>query len=176
VSYLLTHLTADRYIIDNYERLPELIVFHHANRYQWHNDDPLYDGQRVLSRLQLPYVLEQGYVNLRCVWTLGCPVEIHPFREDAPLSSHDESQPSNARAGAYFKEAFEELFPELAVPEAVGLSCCAQFAATAKKIQERPKEDYERYRDWLLNTRLRDDLSGRLVEYFWHSKLRLCTA
>lgn len=63
------------YIIDNYESLSDITIFSHANRYQWHNDDPLYDGKMLLSRLQLPYVLEQGYVSLRCVWTLGCPID-----------------------------------------------------------------------------------------------------
>jgi hypothetical protein len=59
------------YIIDHYDSLPKIILFHHANKWQWHNDDPLYDGVRVLSRLQVPYIEQQGYVNLRCVWTLG---------------------------------------------------------------------------------------------------------
>lgn len=29
-------------MIDNYDHLPDLTVFIHAARYQWHNDDPLY--------------------------------------------------------------------------------------------------------------------------------------
>jgi hypothetical protein len=29
-------------MIDNYHALPELMVFIHGERYQWHNDDPLY--------------------------------------------------------------------------------------------------------------------------------------
>lgn len=169
-------LFTPRYIINHYDNLPEIIIFHHADRYQWHNDDPLYDSQRVLSRLQLPYVIEQGYVSLRCVWTLGCPTEIRPFIEDDPVGSHEDTQPKDARTGVYFKEAFEELFPDFIVPEAVGLSCCAQFAVTGKKIRERPRQDYKRYREWLLTTQLRDDLGGRLVEYFWHSKLILIHA
>ena len=33
----------------------------------------------------------------------------------------------------------------------------------------RPKSDYEDYRRWLLETRLPDDISGRILEYSWHS-------
>jgi hypothetical protein len=145
------------------------MIFQHANRYQWHNDDPLYDGQRMLSRLQVPFVKAQGYVNLRCVWTLGCPAEIRPLKESIAPSSGDAEVSEEARAGAFYKPAFEELFPGVPVPEVIGASCCAQFAVTADKVRERPKSDYENYRRWLLETKLPDDISGRILEYSWHS-------
>ncbi|KAF2158403.1 hypothetical protein M409DRAFT_71666 [Zasmidium cellare ATCC 36951] len=154
------------YIIDHYTELPEVVVFSHANRYQWHNDDPWYDGLRVLSRLNLSYVKEQGYSNLRCVWTLGCPVEIRPL-----LEAEDDMALSNsydAGAGSFYKAAFEVLFPGVAVPEAVGVTCCAQFAVTAEAIRQRPRDDYERYREWLMESELHDGLTGRITEYSWH--------
>ena len=123
----------------------------------------------MLSRLQIPYVKPQGYANIRCVWTLGCPAEIKPFEASDVALTGAEGQTGSARAGSFYKDAFEELFPDKPVPEAVGASCCAQFAVTAAKIRERPRRDYERYRDWLLNTSLADDLSGRIMEYSWHS-------
>jgi hypothetical protein len=30
----------------------------------------------MLRGLQLPYIISQGYANIRCAWTLGCPSEI----------------------------------------------------------------------------------------------------
>jgi len=30
------------YIIDHYDKLPDIVVFLHGKRYQWHNEDPLY--------------------------------------------------------------------------------------------------------------------------------------
>jgi hypothetical protein len=146
------------------------MIFQHANRYQWHNDDPLYDGQRMLSRLQLPFVKAQGYVNLRCVWTLGCPSEIKALEEFQTPSSKAAEVPGEARAGSFYKFAFGELFPGVAAPEVIGASCCAQFAVTTEKIRERPRSDYERYRDWLLETTLPDGISGRILEYSWHSE------
>lgn len=142
------------------------MVFQHASRYQWHNDDPLYDGVRILSRLRLSHIRESGYSNLRCVWTLGCPEEIHPYTEEgAPLPGQSE-----AKAGTYYREAFSELFPGQPVPDAVGASCCAQFGVTAERVRKRSKNDYERYRSWLLDTEMADDLSGRIMEYSWHSE------
>ncbi|EME82349.1 uncharacterized protein MYCFIDRAFT_189039 [Pseudocercospora fijiensis CIRAD86] len=156
------------YIIDNYEKLTGTIIFSHASRYQWHNDDPLYDGLQVLRHLQLPYIQTQGYVSLRCVWTIGCPAEIHPVTEALapPPASNASSQ--EARAGSFYKEVFQELFPGDQVPEVVAAPCCAQFAVTAERIRTRPKSDYERYRGWLEKTPLRDSISGRIMEYSWH--------
>lgn len=151
----MTYLT---FIINNYSSLPEIVLFLHAERYQWHNDDPLYDGVRTLSRLQLPYVLEQGYVNLRCVWTLGCPNEIHPLENPVDEITSDTS------TSQVYAAAFRELFPGTPVPENIGVSCCAQFAVTRETILKRPIEDYERFRRWLLETELEDGLSGRALE------------
>ena len=152
-----------RYIIDNYDTLPDNILFIHPNRYQWHNDDPDYDGLPMLRHLQLPYLEEQGYVNIRCAWSLGCPAEIKPLAEEG---EHREA----VHAGGDYKKAFQVLFPGTEVPREVGVSCCAQFAATKEKIKERKREEYVRYRDWLMSTDLADSISGRVLEYSWHSK------
>jgi len=123
----------------------------------------------MLSRLQLPFVKSQGYVNLRCVWTLGCSAEIRPLKEFTSPSENEGEVSEKARAGAFYKLAFEGIFPGVPVPEVIGASCCAQFAVTKDKIRERPKSDYENYRRWLLETTLPDDISGRILEYSWHS-------
>ncbi|KAI9675114.1 MAG: hypothetical protein M1817_001522 [Caeruleum heppii] len=149
------------YIIDNYDHLPDIVVFMHGLRYQWHNDDPIHDGIPMLQKLQLPYIASQGYVNIRCVWVLGCPEEIHPLKADSAISEDADTE----RA---FQHAFLELFPGKPVPDAVGVSCCAQFAVSRDKLLERPKEDYEFWRRWLLETPIEDSVSGRIMEYSWH--------
>ncbi|KAI9850673.1 MAG: hypothetical protein M1830_006972, partial [Pleopsidium flavum] len=117
-------------------------------------------GIPVLQNLQLPHVVNQGYVNLRCGWTLGCPAEIRPinYGNGGPI------------AEKYYRDGFQELFPNSTVPEVIGVGCCAQFAVTKEKLLERPMDDYEHYRQWLLGTSLDDDISGRIMEYSWHSK------
>ncbi|KKZ60736.1 hypothetical protein EMCG_04584 [[Emmonsia] crescens] len=147
------------YIIDHYDHLPKHMVFIHSQRYQWHNDDPLFDNVPILKNLQLPFLSKEGYLNLRCVWMLGCPVEIRPFEDTERKYVH---------AGAFFKGGFEELFPGTPVPQEVGVSCCAQFAVTGDQVRKRPKSEYEHFRQWLLNTPLPDELSGRIFEYSWH--------
>lgn len=155
-----------RYIIDRYDTLPAHILFHHAQRFQWHNDDPDYDALPLLQHFRLPHLREQGYVNLRCVWILGCPVEIHPTLDAnaAPESTFPTAKHS-------YRKAFEEMFPGVPVPDEVGVPCCSQFGVTREAVRARPKEDYIRFREWLLNTALPDAISGRVFEYSWHSML-----
>ncbi|KAI5359213.1 hypothetical protein Slin14017_G101150 [Septoria linicola] len=156
------------YILDHYDHLPEIVIFSHSKRYQWHNDDPLYDGQAVLSWLNLTYAKSQGYVSLRCGWSLGCPKEIQPFVEAEMPPPASNPTAKDARAGAFYRQAFEHLFPETSVPDVVAAPCCAQFVVTAEQIRKRSKADYKRIRDWLLATTLNDALSGRILEYMWH--------
>jgi Protein of unknown function (DUF3431). len=137
------------------------MLFLHSQRFQWHNDDPYYDGVAMLRNFQVPYLQKKGYVNLRCTWTLGCPVEIYPFSDGHRDGPH---------AGEYFLNAFKELFPSSPVPEEIGASCCAQLGVNRTTVLSRPKADYEHFRNWLATTTLTDDLSGRIMEYSWHSK------
>ncbi|KAJ2897445.1 hypothetical protein MKZ38_004676 [Zalerion maritima] len=152
------------YVIDRYETLPKYTIFHHASRMAWHNDNPDYDSLFLLQRFNFTYLGEQGYVNLRCVWTLGCPAEIHPL-EDAGLLEFEEV---SRTARKDYAGAFRELFPGQEVPSEVGVPCCSQFGVSRLSIMKRPREDYIRYRDWLLNTKLDDGVSGRVLEYSWH--------
>ena len=160
-------LTARRYIIDRYDTLPGITVFLHASRFQWHNDNPDYDGLLSMRNLSLSYIQEEGYVNLRCVWVLGCPVEIRPAKHAFEASIKEPDHELEAKD--IYKAAFEELLPDNAVPEEVGVPCCSQFAVTRETIRRRPREDYVRFRDWLIKTKLDDSLSGRVLEYSWHS-------
>lgn len=139
------------------------MLFLHAERWQWHNDDPDYDGYAVLSRLQLPYLRTEGYVNLRCAWVLGCPGEIRPLQDSTDLIEGTDT-------GRTYKKAFEELLPDEPIPTVVGVSCCAQFGASRDTIRKRRREEYIGFREWLSKTELEDATSGRVFEYMWHSK------
>ncbi|GLI79833.1 hypothetical protein PoHVEF18_008174 [Penicillium ochrochloron] len=154
------------YIIDRYDTLPDVIVFMHGGRYQWHNDNPLYDSVISINDLQLPYVRSTGYVNLRCSWVVGCPAELEParyFRERPEDNGHP--------TAVEFPDRFMELFPNETLPEVIGTACCSQFAVSKEKVRERGVEHYERARRFLIETSLGSEISGRIFEYAWHSKI-----
>ncbi|KAH6842934.1 hypothetical protein B0I37DRAFT_383229 [Chaetomium sp. MPI-CAGE-AT-0009] len=165
----LTHL------INNYHTLPPATIFIHASRFAWHNDDPDYDALATLHNLQLPYIQSSGYINLRCVWVLGCPAEIRPHADAASDLTPSGAAATDGRkltTKEVFKQAFGELMPGVAVPDEVGVGCCSQFAVSREAVRARPREDYVRWREWLVRTELPDDLSGRVLEYMWHSEYR----
>lgn len=153
-----------RYIIDRYSTLPGNIIFHHAERFQWHNDNADYDALTLLQRFRFDHLKVEGYVNLRCVWVLGCPAEIKPIEDAKHII---EGEPVTAKR--VYKKAWEDLFPNEEIPEVVGVTCCSQFAVRRETIRRRPKADYIRIRKWLVESNLVDDLSGRVLEYAWHS-------
>jgi hypothetical protein len=162
------------HIIDAYDTLAETTVFVHAARFAWHNDDPDYDALPALRRLDLARVAAEGYVNLRCVLLLGCPVEIRPGADAASaevLANGTHADGSPLRANEVYAQAFGELMPGVEVPERVGVSCCSQFAVSREAVRRHTREEYVRWREWLLDTPLADDLSGRVFEYMWHSEL-----
>ncbi|KAJ6115472.1 Protein of unknown function DUF3431 [Penicillium sp. IBT 16267x] len=151
------------YLIDRYDSLPDIVVFIHSGRYQWHNDNPLYDSVISIKDLQLNHVRNTGYVNLRCVWTIGCPAELEPARylRERP---DDQGHPTAME----FPNSFLALFPGTEVPEFVGVQCCSQFAVSREAVVARGKGDYERMRKWLLESPLDAGTSGRIFEYSWH--------
>ncbi|MCJ1320027.1 hypothetical protein MMC15_005363 [Xylographa vitiligo] len=151
------------YIVDNYGALPDTVLFLHAHRdgefRAWHVDNEAHDNVESVRALRLDYVAEAGYVNLRCGLLPGCNHEVQPFRfppVDGLVVEHA------------MHDAWSFMFPHEELPREIGTPCCAQFAVSKTQILARPKTDYERYRNWILETPLDDLTSGRVMEYLWH--------
>lgn len=121
----------------------------------------MYDGVPVLQRLRLDHVKRRGYVALRCNWIMGCPAELQPLNP----SAGDDDRSQNERS---YAETFRHLFPGQPVPKVIGAHCSSQFAVSRERIRAQPKAQYERIRTWLLTTELKDQISGRIIEYMWH--------
>jgi hypothetical protein len=142
------------YLIDHYDALPSIVVFLHPHRdgffAAWHTDMRNHNNIDALGHLRLDHVKRMGYVNLRCNWNPGC---LDGHREKAMITP----------------EMWRDLFGPLAKrPALIAAPCCAQFAVTSEQIRQRPREDYIRLRRWVLETELKDALSGRVLEYIWH--------
>ncbi|KAF2469903.1 uncharacterized protein BDR25DRAFT_227826, partial [Lindgomyces ingoldianus] len=50
------------------------------------------------------------------------------------------------------------------LPRLIATQCCAQFAATRDVLRGRTTVGYERMRKWPLQTKLINDMSGRVFE------------
>lgn len=147
------------YIISHYDSLPDVSIFMHAHRFTWHNNLLLSnDASTMVRLLSAPRVVREGYMNLRCHWDPGCPSWMHPGATERNVDKQEEQLVANAWA---------ELFPHDPIPTVLAQPCCAQFAVSAQRIRELPKQRYVQLRDWLLRTELSDYLSGRVFEYVW---------
>ncbi|CAF9936263.1 MAG: hypothetical protein ALECFALPRED_006749 [Alectoria fallacina] len=154
------------YVIDNYANLPSTLVFLHSHRSgffsAWHTDTPLHDNVDALRSLQIPFVQQNGYVNLRCNWNPGC-LEAH--RHNAHVTPEVWM---DVFAGTSKEKTAREHAEDEQAPMLVGAACCAQFAVSKDQVLARPVGDYERFREWIVDTEKSDAKSGRVLEFLWH--------
>lgn len=172
------------YIIDHYHALPSTLAFIHPHRRgflpAWHTDTPLHDNVDSLQTLRLAYVQENGYANLRCNWNPGCKpshrknAHLTPevWREVFKGASQSvfsvKKGKGKGKKGVAREEKDRGGQEEDYVPEEVGAACCAQFAASRERVLQRPKSDYEGFRQWVVETEKDDAKSGRVMEFLWH--------
>ncbi|KAI9733244.1 MAG: hypothetical protein M1834_003328 [Cirrosporium novae-zelandiae] len=163
------------YVIDNYDKLASTIVFLHSHRSgfltAWHVDSPMHDNVWAMQHLQLDFVQENGYVNLRCNWNPGCTKAQRKNNKHITWDVWQElftntSTPPAAAAADSDSETGEK--KAMYMPTEVGAACCAQFAVSKKQVQQRPKDDYIQFRRWVIETKKDDAHSGRVMEYIWH--------
>lgn len=148
------------YIIDNYDDLADVNIFMHSHKVAWHNNELLgHDASLMINRLSSERVQREGFVNMRCHWTPGCPDWLHPgtLEKDA-----------NKKEEVLLAQSWSEIFPLHDIPTVLAQPCCAQFALSRERIRALPLSRYVFSRDWLLRTPLSDYLSGRVWEYVWH--------
>ncbi|KAL8934068.1 MAG: hypothetical protein Q9216_006087 [Gyalolechia sp. 2 TL-2023] len=146
------------YIIDNYDSLPSTIAFLHPHNSgflsAWHTGTPLHSNAEALNFLNASTVQKNGYVNLRCNSNPGC------------IEEHLKNKFVTADV---WREIFQgTTTANQEVPSRVGAACCAQFAVSRNRVLERPLSDYEKLRQWIIETDKTDRISGRIFEYLWH--------
>lgn len=147
------------YIIENYDSLADVNIFMHSHRWSWHNDDLLdNDAVPMIQRLSAERVQREGYMNMRCHWSPGCPDWMHPGTVEEDINKQEETM---------LAKSWSELFPLDPIPNVLAQPCCAQFAISAQRVRSLPLARYVFYRDWLLRTQLSDYISGRVWEYIW---------
>lgn len=148
------------YLVENYGNFPSTVAFIHSHKDRfWHAAGmPARSNMAALKALNIDHVQRAGFANLRCTLGPGCPAEVQPYRQDTP----DNRMYEKSMASVW------ELFFGTECPEVIAAPCCAQFAVSRDQIMARPVEDYVLYRQWLMETELDDDNSGRVLEYTWH--------
>ncbi|KAL9011978.1 MAG: hypothetical protein Q9173_003220, partial [Seirophora scorigena] len=80
------------YLIDNYDRLPDIVLFMHSHRWTHHNNHLLgFDASQMIRALNNAHVVREGYVNMRCHWSPGCPEWLRTNTGQDTLGKQEES-------------------------------------------------------------------------------------
>jgi len=151
------------YMIDHYDALPDISLFFHPHQFAWHNSD--LHGQNILDMLETlnpAHIARVGYMPLRCQHDPGCPRWLH-----LDLPEHQLDSFLRMEEKYFTSKVWWQLHPGTPRPDSISEPCCSQFALWRDRIRAQPVSEYVRYRDWLLNTPLDDEISGRWMEYSW---------
>ncbi|CAK7211606.1 hypothetical protein SBRCBS47491_001181 [Sporothrix bragantina] len=152
------------YIVDHYDTLADVVLFHHGHRRGWHQ---AMDSLDEVRRLRPQYVARRGYASLRCL--PGCENVI-------VLANYAVERSEFPRVGRDVQlttllDDFLDKSPEgldERVPVRLASPCCAQFAASRTAIRRRSREWWLSLRQWVADTPLSNMESGRLMEHTWH--------
>ncbi len=137
------------FIIKNYEKLPDKILFIHHHETDWSHDYPL---SYIINNLNWDY---SNYINIGCQ---NCYTNLYTLNNGDYLIVKD-----------WFKDVwylFDEYlhFPDTSLFYNAG----TQFMVDKELILQYPKIFYQRLYDWLITTEWPDYKSGRVFEYLWH--------
>lgn len=149
-----------RWIIENYNHLPETTVFlPPADTF----DKEKIDLGEALSRLQIPFVHSSGYANLHCPTSKSLTTCNDKVLNVAKASY--EFRVLEAKIRDIWTKLFDK---EVAVPERLASVLGAEFVVSREQVRKRSVDEYLRYWTWLQKTIMDDDSSGLVFEYLWH--------
>lgn len=133
-----------RYIIDNYDNLPERTLFVHHHRTDWTQDYPL---PHYINNLNWEL---DDYFNIGARKNYGDVFVIDPRTKEWIKS-------------VWF--LYEKYIP---YPSELFYYAGTQFMCHKKLIQQYPKSYWQSIYSWLMLTDMPDWLSGRIFEWTWH--------
>jgi hypothetical protein len=138
-----------KYIIDNYENLPDFTFFIHDDEYAWHHSGSiinLFDEAVMSNKLYynindrsiLGSIISNGWYNEILIWYNNYIEKYIPMNS---LPNKDWTQ--NYRGSA-------------------------QFLVHKSLIKKLPLEFYENLYNWIITTDMDNAKSGRFLEWTWH--------
>jgi hypothetical protein len=171
------------FLIDRYHNLPEIMVFMHAGRIAWHNNDLLqWSSALMVSRLRRSYIHNKGFVNLLCDIKLRSSRIYHATESGFPayvLTREDGLRPelrhNTDSEYARFHEIWSSIFPGRPVPTSLGSVAGAQFALTRETARKIPLDELIRLRQWIIDAGLDAKSAGAVFEVVWHMIFVPCT-
>ncbi|KAI1083120.1 hypothetical protein F5B20DRAFT_528678 [Whalleya microplaca] len=169
------------YLIENYDHLPEIMVFMHAHRESWHNNALLARSSALtVNKLQPEYILRQGYVNLACDATIQKHISSAPdapglsvlafTREDWVIAPELLPHRSPETLYKQYLQLWDDLFPSSPEPAPTAITTAkgGQFAVSRDTVLNVSRDRLHHLRNWILHTDLSSLSAGAVFEALWH--------
>ena len=145
-----------KYIIENYNSLPEYSIFVHGHLESYHQTDNIIN---LINNVKF----EGSVVNLNRDWRQT--ISIKDKFIDANLVHTDE----NDLRFYWLKQNWNDFIGEwLPLPDLLSFISCAQFAVHKSCITQYPIEFWQQLFDFCKKTELENYVSSRLFEYTWY--------
>ncbi|KAF7571350.1 DUF3431 domain-containing protein [Pyrenophora tritici-repentis] len=145
-----------RWIIENYNKLPEVIVFLPPE------NQPRTSGQHIRSeipKLRARSIQSSGFAPLKCPEVEMCEKLVHPFRSP-PYEIRTLDEPMG--------NVWKQIFGDAKMGgEDLAASPSAEFAVSKAQVQKRSVDEYLKAWTWLNRTPMDDDSAGLVLEYLW---------
>lgn len=161
------------HIIDNYDNLADVTLFHHDHYASWHQTLP---SPVELNLLHPSYVIREGYVSTRCSTssTHTCS-DLETIKLSSTIISLKRLSRSETRAAripsmlVHFlgKEEAKRIMGD-GMGRILKAPCCAMFAVSREAVHRRDIEIWRGLREWLIETSLDSWAAGRIFEWTWH--------
>lgn len=140
-----------KYIVDNYDDLPEHIAFLHGHQTAWHQK-----GKRSIISLikDCAKYKEYDYISLNNYYWYDWGMDNQYVQ--------------------YMHQIWDNVFrPYLKrdPPTYLSSDCCAQFIVSSDRIRKLPREAYLHWYNFIMNVDKKDDggkSMGYVFEYLWH--------
>lgn len=130
------------WIINNYYNIPDICIFIHAHRSDWHCKENMDEKLNKMVFNKDYYNINDGYFK---------------------LGEHKES----AKILESVKDIFYETCGEIQ-PINIIFKYSAQFYVTKQLILKHSIDAYKKIYDWLMNAPMNSQLAATMLEYTWH--------
>ena len=139
-----------KYIVDNYNQLPDFTFFIHDDEYAWHHSGSILD--KFNEAYNQAVVHQTLYYNINDKSILGSIL-------------------SNKQCLSWYNTYIEPYIPIDSLPQrdwTQNHRGSAQFLVHRSLITKLPVKFYEDLYNWILTTTLPNAISGRFLEWTWH--------
>ncbi|OJZ86882.1 hypothetical protein ASPFODRAFT_207273 [Aspergillus luchuensis CBS 106.47] len=159
-----------QYIIDHYHHLPATIVFLHNHRKPGHTEFRDYGNVAAVTFLRREFVQKNGFANLRCTTTSssGSSSNDQCGNVIRPVSDANDTSAQVTTIEQEYPVIWKTVFNSTDVPEKIATPYCGQFAVSREQVHKRPREEYVRYQQWVMETKLKDEEIEQVMGSLWH--------